>query len=125
MESKIHQISKSAYAVIGPEGATNFGIVKATDGSAVLVDADIRRIDQVEEALRLIGCAKVGYLVNTHEHFDHTSANYYFEAKGRPHRGERRLCARDEGGRRTGLRANAQAGAGILRPVPGSQANLA
>ena len=84
MESKIHQISKSAYAVIGPEGATNFGIVKATDGSAVLVDADIRRIDEVEEALRLTGCAKVGYLVNTHEHFDHTSANYFFEQRGVP-----------------------------------------
>jgi len=84
MESKIHQISKSVYAVIGPEGATNFGIVKATDGSAVLVDADIRRIDEVEEALRFTGCAKVGYLVNTHEHFDHTSANYFFEQRGVP-----------------------------------------
>ncbi len=84
MESTIRQISKSAYAVIGPEGATNFSIVKANDGSAVLVDADIRRIDEVEEALRLTGCAKVSYLVDTHEHFDHTSANFYFAQKQIP-----------------------------------------
>jgi cyclase len=84
MESKFHQISTSVYAVIGPEGATNFSIVKASDGSATLVDADIRRIDEVEESLRLAGCTKVSYLVNTHEHFDHTSANFYFQQKGIP-----------------------------------------
>jgi cyclase len=84
MESKIHRVSRSAYVVIGPEGATNFGIVKANDGSAVLIDADIRRIDEVEEALKLTDCAKIAYLVNTHEHFDHTSANYYFAQRGVP-----------------------------------------
>ena len=26
----------------------------------------------------------MGYLVNTHEHFDHTSANYFFEQRGVP-----------------------------------------
>jgi cyclase len=84
MESTIRQISRSAYAVIGPQGATNFSIVKGNDGSAVLVDADIRRIDEVEEALRLTGCAKVSYLIDTHEHFDHTSANFYFAQKQIP-----------------------------------------
>ena len=61
MESTIRQISKSVFAVIGPEGATNFTIVKGSDGSAVLIDADIRRIDEVEEALQFTGCARVGY----------------------------------------------------------------
>jgi len=84
MESRIQQIGKSVYAVIGPEGATNFGIVKGRDGSAVLIDADIRRIDEIEEALELTGCAAAEYLVNTHEHFDHTSANFYFHQRGVP-----------------------------------------
>jgi glyoxylase-like metal-dependent hydrolase (beta-lactamase superfamily II) len=84
MESKIHRAGRSAYVVIGPEGATNFAIVKGDDGAAALIDADIRRIDEVEEALKLTGCAKVAYLVNTHEHFDHTSANYYFAQRGIP-----------------------------------------
>lgn len=34
MESRVQQISRSAFAVIGAEGATNFGIVKGHDGSA-------------------------------------------------------------------------------------------
>ena len=32
MESRVQQISRSACAVIGSEGATNFGIVKGHDG---------------------------------------------------------------------------------------------
>src|SRR5512139_4099412 len=84
MESTIRQISKSTFAIIGTEGATNFTIIKGKDGSAALIDADIRRIDEVEEALRLTGCARVGYLIDTHEHFDHTSANFYFAQKHIP-----------------------------------------
>ncbi len=84
MESQLKQVSRSVYAVIGPEGSTNFTIVKARDGSAVLIDADIRRIDEVEEALQLTGCDKVSYLIDTHEHFDHTSANFYYAQRGIP-----------------------------------------
>ena len=84
MESKIQRMSHFVYCIIGPEGATNFGIVKANDGSAIVIDADIRRIDEVEEALKLTGCGEVKYLVNTHEHFDHTSANFYFQQRGIP-----------------------------------------
>lgn len=84
MESTIKQVSKSAYVIIGPEGATNFAIIKANDGQAVLIDADIRRIDEVVEALKLTGCTGVKYLVDTHEHFDHTSANFYFQRRGVP-----------------------------------------
>src|SRR5918911_1535681 len=84
MGSEIKRISRSAYAVIGPEGSTNFGIVKGGDDSAALIDADIRRIDEIEEALQLTGCSKVRYLIDTHEHFDHTSANFYFAQRGIP-----------------------------------------
>jgi glyoxylase-like metal-dependent hydrolase (beta-lactamase superfamily II) len=84
MESELKRVSQSAYAVIGPEGSTNFCIIKARDGSAVLIDADIRRIDEIEGALQLTGCSKVSYLIDTHEHFDHTSANFYFFQRGTP-----------------------------------------
>jgi len=84
MESTILRASKSTYIVVGPEGATNFAIVKGTNGAAVLVDGDIRRIDEVEEALKLTGCSGVEYLINTHEHFDHTSANFHFRRRGVP-----------------------------------------
>src|SRR6266545_4914402 len=53
MESTIRQVSKSAFIIIGPEGATNFTIIKGAYGGAVLIDGDIRRIDEIEEALQL------------------------------------------------------------------------
>ncbi len=84
MEPRIHRLGKSAFAVIGREGATNFGIVRAEDSSAFLIDADIRRIDEIEEALTQTGCARVSYLFNTHENFDHSSANCYFIDRGVP-----------------------------------------
>ena len=78
----IHQLKESVFAVIGEDGATNFGILKGSDGSAVLIDADIRRMDEIDDALQRTGCDKVRYLVNTHENFDHSSANDYFEKNG-------------------------------------------
>jgi len=59
MEYTIHQAGKSAYVIVGSKGATNFTIVKDTSGAADLVDADIRRIDQAEEALKFTGCSRV------------------------------------------------------------------
>ncbi|MGH7875478.1 MAG: MBL fold metallo-hydrolase, partial [Candidatus Binatia bacterium] len=100
MESAMKQVSPSVFAVIGPQGSTNFSIVKGRDAGAVLVDADIRRIDEIEEALQITGCSKVSYLIDTHEHFDHTSANFYFARRGIPIVGSAG-CAeamRDEGG---------------------------
>jgi cyclase len=82
--SQIRQISRSAYVVIGSEGATNFSLVRGSTGAAILIDADIRRIDEIEEALTFSGCSEVKYLINTHEHFDHTSANFYFRRRGIP-----------------------------------------
>jgi glyoxylase-like metal-dependent hydrolase (beta-lactamase superfamily II) len=82
MEIKLERLSKSAFAVMGEEGATNFGIVRGEDGSALLIDADIRRIDEIEEALRETQCRTVKYLFITHENFDHSSANDYFEKNG-------------------------------------------
>jgi glyoxylase-like metal-dependent hydrolase (beta-lactamase superfamily II) len=84
VESSIHQAGKSAFVIVGLEGATNFSIIKGVGGAAVLIDADIRRIDEVEEALKLTGCSEVKYLINTHEHFDHTSGNFYYRARHVP-----------------------------------------
>ena len=79
MKINLQPLSQCAYAVVGDEGATNFGIVRGLDGSALLVDADIRRIDEIEEALKQAQCHSVKYLFITHENFDHASANDYFE----------------------------------------------
>ncbi|MGB7948953.1 MAG: MBL fold metallo-hydrolase [Candidatus Binatia bacterium] len=80
--ANVQQLKESVFAVVGDDGLTNFGIIKGTDGSAVLIDADIRRMDEIDDALTKAGCSRVRYLVNTHENFDHSSANHYFEKNG-------------------------------------------
>jgi glyoxylase-like metal-dependent hydrolase (beta-lactamase superfamily II) len=80
--ANIHQLRESVFAVIGVDGATNFGLIKGADNSAILIDGDIRRMDEIDDALTRTGCTKVRYLVNTHENFDHSSANDYFEKNG-------------------------------------------
>jgi cyclase len=80
--TNVQQLHESAFAVIGDDGATNFGIIKGKDASAILIDGDIRRMDEILDALKRTGCTKVRYLVNTHENFDHSSANDYFERMG-------------------------------------------
>ena len=81
-EANIHKLGNAAFAVIGEDGLTNFGIVKGADGSALLIDGDIRRMDEIDDALKKTGCRSVRYLLNTHENFDHSSANYWFEKNG-------------------------------------------
>jgi len=80
--ANLHKFNDSAFAIIGDQGLTNFGLVKGADGSALLIDADIRRIDEIDDGLRRAGCTRVKYLLNTHENFDHSSANHYFEKNG-------------------------------------------
>ena len=82
VSATLHQLKDSVFAVIGDDGATNFGIVKGSDDSAILIDSDIRRMDEINDALRRTGCKQVRYLLNTHENFDHSSGNDYFEKNG-------------------------------------------
>ena len=82
MQIKLERLSRAAFAVIGEDGATNFGIVRGDDGAALLIDADIRRIDEIEQALEQTRCRRVKYLFITHENFDHSSANDYYEKQG-------------------------------------------
>jgi glyoxylase-like metal-dependent hydrolase (beta-lactamase superfamily II) len=80
--ANLHKFNDSAFTLIGDDGLTNFGLVKGADGSALLIDADIRRMDEIDDGLQRAGCTRVKYLLNTHENFDHSSANHYFEKNG-------------------------------------------
>ena len=79
MKVNLQALGQNAFTVVGDDGATNFGIVRGADGSALLIDADIRRMDEIEAALNQTQCRSVKYLFITHENFDHSSANDYFE----------------------------------------------
>jgi hypothetical protein len=55
-KANLQRLNDSAFAMVGAEGLTNFGIVKGADGSALLIDADIRRIDEIDDDLSRAGC---------------------------------------------------------------------
>jgi cyclase len=81
-KANLQKLNDSAFTIVGAAGLTNFGIVKGSDASALLIDADIRRIDEIDDGLSRAGCSQVRYLLNTHENFDHSSANDYFAKQG-------------------------------------------
>ena len=56
MELRLQRLGTRAFAMIGEDGNTNFGIVRGDDGAALLIDADIRRMEGIEEALRRADC---------------------------------------------------------------------
>lgn len=78
----LQRLTDSSFAILGADGATNFGIVRARNGDAMLIDADIRRIDEIRLALEQAEVTRVRYLFNTHENFDHSSANQHFDETG-------------------------------------------
>lgn len=79
----LYQLSDSTYVFIFPnyEDLGNAGIVK-TDEGMVVIDNDIRTVDQLFVTLPQISDKPVKFLINSHHAFDHTSANCVFAQKG-------------------------------------------
>jgi len=79
----LYQLSESTYGFIFPEydDLGNAGIVKTEEG-VVIIDTDVRTVDQLFDTLPLITDQPVRFLINSHHAFDHTSANCKFAEKG-------------------------------------------
>ncbi|UCF55991.1 MAG: MBL fold metallo-hydrolase [Deltaproteobacteria bacterium] len=79
----LYQLSDSTYMFIVPiyEDLGNAGIVK-TDEGVVVIDTDVRTVDQFFATLPQITDKPVKFLINSHHAFDHTSANCVFAQKG-------------------------------------------
>lgn len=60
----------------------NIGVLSGPDG-ALMVDAGIAvSRPRIEETLRKLNAAEVGYVVNTHWHWDHADGNAWLHDKG-------------------------------------------
>ena len=82
VEVKITEIAPSLYTLDGQGGT--MGALVGADGVFV-VDAQFAPLtEKLVAAIRRVTEQPIKYLVNTHEHFDHTSANFYFNRKGVP-----------------------------------------
>jgi hypothetical protein len=49
--AKVQRPKESVFVVIGDDGATNVWIAKGTDGSGFLIDTEIGRLDEIDDAL--------------------------------------------------------------------------
>jgi cyclase len=79
----LYQLSDSTYVYMFPdyEDLGNAGIVKTEEG-VVVIDDDVRTVDQLFVTLPQITDKPVRFLINSHHAFDHTSANCVFDRKG-------------------------------------------
>lgn len=79
----LYQLSHSAYAFLFSqyEDVGNAGIVKTEEG-VVVIDTDIRTVDELFVTLPTITNKEVKFLINSHHAFDHTSANCEFARRG-------------------------------------------
>ncbi len=79
----LYQLSDSTDACMFPdyEDLGNAGIVKTGEG-VVVIDNDVRTVDQLFATLPQITDKPVKFLINSHHAFDHTSANCVFDRKG-------------------------------------------
>ena len=82
---ELRELSQGVYAIItelgDPRGDSNFGLITGSNGS-VLIDMDIRRWEEVWPLIESVSEQPIRYFVNTHDNFDHTSANTLLAQKG-------------------------------------------
>lgn len=82
---EIRELARDVYVILteigNSRGDSNFGLINSSDG-AVLIDADIRRWAEICEFIKSVNEQPVKYLINTHDNFDHTSANTLLAREG-------------------------------------------
>ena len=77
----LEKLTDTVYGFIGHDGNPNHGFV-VTERGVVVIDNDIRDINQFMEALQKTTTQEIKFLINTHHAFDHASANQIFAEKG-------------------------------------------
>jgi len=79
----LYQISDSVYVLTFPEyeDLGNEGILE-TDEGVVVIDADVRTVDELFATVPKITKKEIKFLINSHHAFDHTSANCEFVRRG-------------------------------------------
>lgn len=81
----VHELAAGVYVISttagDARGDSNFGLITTSQGS-VLIDADVRRWQEGGDLIRPLLKSPLAYLINTHHHYDHTSANQVLERQG-------------------------------------------
>ncbi len=77
----LQKLADGVYAFLGQDGNSNYGVIETEQG-LVIIDNDIRSADRLQEAIRSVTAQEMRFLINTHNAFDHASANYVFARAG-------------------------------------------
>jgi cyclase len=79
----LYQLSDTTYVFMFPEDEElgNAGIVLTREG-VVVIDCDVRSVDELFAILPQLTDKPVKYVINSHHAFDHTSANCFLADKG-------------------------------------------
>lgn len=77
----LQKLADGVYAFLGRDGASNYGVIE-TERGLVVIDNDIRSVDRLWKAIRSTTQQEIRFLINTHNAFDHASANYVFARAG-------------------------------------------
>ena len=77
----LQKLADGVYAFLGRDGDSNYGVIE-TERGLVVIDNDIRSVDRLQEAIRSTTTQELRFLINTHNAFDHASANYVFARAG-------------------------------------------
>lgn len=82
---EVRKLTQGVYTIMSeigdPRGDSNFGLITGANGS-VLIDMDIRRWEEAWPLIESVAEQPVRYLINTHDNFDHASANTLLAQKG-------------------------------------------
>jgi len=65
----------------GSQGDSNFSLIVGNTG-AVLIDNDIRRVEEIQRLIGTITDKPIRFVINTHGDFDHVSANKLWSKQG-------------------------------------------
>lgn len=77
----LQKLADGVYAFLGSGGTSNYGVIE-TERGLVVIDNDIRSVDKLLKAIRSTTKQEIRFLINTHNAFDHASANYVFARAG-------------------------------------------
>jgi cyclase len=80
---QLYQLSDTTYVFMFPEDEElgNAGIVVTSEG-VVVIDCDVRTVDELFATLPRLTDKPVKYVINSHHAFDHTSGNCFLAQKG-------------------------------------------
>lgn len=78
-----HKINDNVYVLLGGSGnGSHVGLIIGEESAVIIDSMSDNASDELVKSIKRVTSKPVKYVVNTHDHSDHTGANDYFSARG-------------------------------------------